>query len=137
MHAARLSRVRGWQPLLGGVLLAWCLISAVAALRAAIERAPDPMETLESEFLLFLPDLPARGEIGYLEAYPGSGDENSVRMHYAAQYALTPRVVVGRTGPDFLIVPRGSEQPGGDPRLVHYRRVVSYPNGHRLFRRFP
>lgn len=132
-----MSRVRGWQPLLGGVLLVWCLAAAVAAWRDAIARAPDPMADLETEFRVFVPDLPATGEIGYLEAYPGSGDENSVRMHYAAQYALTPRVVVGRTGPDFLIVPRGSEQPGGDERLLHYRRVTSYPNGHRLFRRFP
>src|SRR4051812_21444677 len=55
-----LSRVRGWQRLLGGVLLVWSLLSAAAARRGANNRAPDPMDTLQSEFLVFLPDLPQR-----------------------------------------------------------------------------
>jgi hypothetical protein len=56
-------------------------------------------------------------------------------MHYAAQFALTPRVVVARTGPEFLIVARDTARPNGDPRLDGYHLAASLPNGHRLFRR--
>ena len=94
------------------------------------------MTMQEAEFLPFVPDLPARGEIGYLEPFR-AGTESDVRLHYAAQYALAPRVIVARTGPELLIVPVGAENPSGDSRLDGYRRVRTLPNGHRLFRRFP
>lgn len=92
------------------------------------------MGGLEAEFGLFARELPPTGEIGYLEAYDG-GSEEAVRVHYAAQYALVPRVVIGRVGPEFLIVARGTAGPDGDPRLDGYFRVATFPSGHRLFRK--
>ena len=92
------------------------------------------MAVLEAEFLPFVVELPPRGEIGFLEPYDSSNDD-TVRMHYAAQYALAPRVVVGRIGPEFLIVARGMANPDGDPRLMGYHLAASFPSGHRLFRR--
>jgi len=125
-----------WKPIAGGVLIAWCLLSAGAALRDALGHAPDPMDEQQAAFLPLVPELPLRGEIGYLEPYH-SGTEADVRLHYADQYVLTPRVIVAHTGPELLIVPPGAEDPSGDPRLAGYRRVRTLPNGIRLFRRFP
>ena len=124
-----------WVP--AGALLAWCLLASVSSLLTSLARSQDPMGELEAEFLPFALELPPTGEVGYLEPYNGeTGEEgDAVRMHYAAQYALVPRVVVGRIGPEFLIVARGTARPEGDPRLDGYFRVASFPGGHRLFRR--
>lgn len=119
-----------------GLLFGWCLFAAGSALQRSMARSPDPMATLEAGFLPFVVELPATGEVGYLEPYSGSTEE-TVRMHYAAQYALTPRVVSARTGPEFLIVARGMARPDGDPRLEGYHLAASFPAGHRLFRRLP
>ena len=119
---------------LGGALLAWCLVAAVSALLSSIARSPDPMSRLQAEFQVFAWELPATGEVGYLEPH-GASNEDAVRMHYAAQYALAPRVVVGRVGPEFLIVARGMALPEGDERLAGYYPVATFPSGHRLFRR--
>ena len=124
-----------WRLVLGGALLAWCFLAATAALRDALARDPDPIAGLEAEFRALVFDLPARGVIGYLEGYDAAGTDAAVRMHYAAQYALAPRVVVGRVGPEFLIVARGTPRPGGDPRLDGYYLVATFPNGHRVYRR--
>jgi len=78
-----------------------------------------------------------RGEIGYLERYVEGGSEDAVRIHYAAQYALAPRVIRARTGQEFVIVAAGHDRPGGDVRLRGYAPVASSPAGHRVFRRFP
>ena len=95
------------------------------------------MGGLEAEFRPFAVELPPTGEVGYLEAYDGAtgNEEDAVRMHYAAQYALVPRVVVGHVGPEFLIVVSGMAQPEGDLRLDGYSRVATFPSGHRLFRK--
>ena len=130
-------RLRGLQPLFAGALFALCLLWAVTELRTALDRPHDPMAELEAEFEAFIPDIPARGEIGYLEPYVDGGSEAAVRLHYAAQYALTPRIIVAHVGPEFLIVTRGSAKPGGDPRLDGYLRILTLPNGHSLYRRFP
>ena len=129
-------RVRDWwQRTLGGALLAWCFVAATAALRDGLARDPDPIARLDAEFRALVFDLPARGTIGYLEGYEDAGTDAAVRMHYAAQYALAPRVVVGSVGPEFLIVARGTARPGGDPRLAGYYLVATFPNEHRVFRR--
>ena len=129
-------RVRNWwRRALGGALLVWCFLAATSALRDGVARDPDPIAGLEAEFRALVFDLPARGTIGYLEAYVEGGTDAAVRMHYAAQYALAPRVIVGRVGPEFLIVARGTERPGGDPRLDGYHLVASFPSGHRVYRR--
>jgi len=119
---------------LAGPLLAWCLLAAVSSLQTSLARNRDPMGELEAEFRPFALELPATGEVGYLEHY-GDATDDTVRMHYAAQYALVPRVVVGRVGPEFLIVARGTARPQGEPRLDGYFRVAAFPSGHRLFRR--
>ena len=124
---------RGWVPWVGGgVLLAWCLAAALSALLTALRQPRDPMAELEASFAPFAFELPPFGEIGYLEAAVG-GDE-AERTYYAAQYALVPRVIVARTGPEFLIVAGGSERER-DPRLEGYFLARPLPNGHRLFRR--
>jgi|CXWL01.1.fsa_nt_gi hypothetical protein len=95
------------------------------------------MARLEREFRALELELPPLGEIGYLEHYVDGGSEDSVRTHYAAQYALAPRVIAGRiTGQAFVIVAAGTERPGGDPRLRGYVPVARTPAGHRVFRRF-
>lgn len=131
-----LERVRGWvQRGAAGVLLAWCLLAAVSALRDARAHEPDPIADLDEEFRSFAWALPARGVIGYLDRHEDAGSEEAVRMWYAAQYALAPRVIEGRVGPELLIVARGAARPGEDPRLAGYFEVWSTPGGHRLFRR--
>lgn len=105
-------------------------------MRASLNFPPDPMAQLESEFRALIPELPPRGTVGYLEQFEGNGSVDAVRVHYAAQYALAPRIVVGRTGPEFVIVAIGTERPGGDPRLRGYVQVARTPAGHRVFRRF-
>ncbi len=125
-----------WQRALAALAVTWSLLAAGSAVRAARALPSDPMARLEAEFRVLIPDLPPVGEVGYLERYDG-GSEESVRMHYAAQYALAPRVVAGRiTGQEFVIVAEGTERPGGDPRLKGYVPVARTPVGHRVFRRF-
>lgn len=115
--------------------LTWSVVAAAAALRASLAFPPDPMSRLEAEFRALAVELPSRGDIGYLERYENEGAEDAVRMHYAAQYALAPRVVASRTGTEYLIVAAGTEKPGGDPRLDGYFQIARTPAGHRVFRR--
>jgi hypothetical protein len=115
-------------------LLAWCLFAAVSSLRMSLARPTDPMAMLEAEFRPFAFELPPFATVGYLEQRDGG--EYAVRMYYAAQYALAPRIVVSRAGPEFMIVARGTAQPD-DPRLEGFYPVATLANGHRLVRRFP
>ncbi len=125
-----------WQRVLAVIGVAWSLVAAGSALRAARALPVDPMARLEAEFRALIPDLPPSGEVGYLERYKNDSLDEAVRMHYAAQYALAPRVVRGRTGQEFVIVAAGTENPDGDPRLQGYVQVARTPAGHRVFRRF-
>jgi hypothetical protein len=121
-----------------GILLAWCLYASVSGLRLTLARDADPIAELEAEFKWFGPYLPPYAVVGYLEKYDGTaGSLEAVRMHYAAQYALAPRVVVGRVGPEYLIVARGTARPDGDSRLAGFSRVTTFPSGHSLYRRTP
>lgn len=113
----------------------WALVAAGAAVRAALAMPADPMGQLESEFLPLGPYLPPRGEVGYLEPFEDAGGDDAVRTHYAAQYALVPRVVMARVGQEFVIVARDSARPGGDSRLDGYFLVTRAPSGHSLYRR--
>jgi len=124
-----------WRAALGAVLLAWSLLAAVSTVRDGLTRGPDPIAELEPEFLALVFDLPASGLVGYLEAYSDAGADAAVRMYFAAQYALAPRVVVARVGPEFLIVAQGTERPSGDSRLDGYHQVAAFPSGHRVYRR--
>jgi hypothetical protein len=119
----------------GSAVLAWALVAAAAGLREAWGRPPDVMATLEAEFAELAPLLPPTGEVGYLERFENAGSEDAVRLHYAAQYALVPRVVPARVGPEFLIVARDMDDPSGDPRLAGYVEVGASRTGHRVFRK--
>ncbi len=120
---------------LATLALAWAFVAGMSAVRAALAQPADPMQRLEAEFLELAPRLPPTGEIGFLDRYENAGDDSVVRARYAAQYALVPRVLLSRTGPEFLIVAHDTERPGGDSRLDGYFLVASTPAGHRLFRR--
>ena len=113
----------------------WALVAAGAAVRAAWAMPVDPMGRLESEFLPLAPYLPRRGEVGYLEAFENAGGDEAVRTHYAAQYALVPRIVTARVGPEFVIVARHTARPGGDSRLDRYFLLTRAPSGHSVYRR--
>ena len=91
-----------------------------------------------------------RSIIGFAMLYPllrASGGLAAVRtarprqhvarnvVHYAAQYALVPRVVVSRVGHEFMIVAHGMPRPGHDPRLDGYFLVSVTPEDHRVYRR--
>ena len=120
---------------LATLALAWSLVASASALRTALLLPPDPMQRLDAEFRELAPRLPPAGEVGYLDRYENAGDDAVVRARYAAQYALAPRVVLARTGPEFLIVADDTERPGGDARLDGYFLVTTTSAGHRLFRR--
>jgi hypothetical protein len=117
------------------ILLAWCVAASTASARRPHSSGVSPVGALEAEFAALLPSLPERGEVGFLDRYIDAGTEDAVRAWFTAQYALAPRVVVSRTGPEFLIVANGAAHPDGDPRLEGYALVESVPGGHRLFQR--
>jgi hypothetical protein len=117
------------------ILLVWCLTAAISSLWATQPSTPSPIPHLDAEFSAFATLLPARGVIGFLDRYKDGGTEDAVRAWFSAQYALTPRVLVSRVGPEFLIVAQGAAHPEGDSRLGEYVHVDSVPGGHRLYRR--
>jgi hypothetical protein len=117
-------------------VLAWCLLASVSGLQAARARDRDRMADQDAEFRRFVPDLPAVGTIGLLQPFNGWNDD-TVRLHYAAQYSLAPRVVAEARDHEFIIVLKGADRPDGEPRLTGYARVATLPSGHRLFRRAP
>jgi hypothetical protein len=95
------------------------------------------MGELDAEFRWFNPYLPPYAIVGYLEPYQGAGSDDAIRMHYAAQYSLVPRVVVPRVGPEYLIVAHGTPRPNEEPRLAGFSPVATFPTGDRLYRRDP
>jgi hypothetical protein len=108
----------------------------MSALHVARARGHDPMAEQDADFRWLQPDLPPLGTIGFLQPFNGWNDD-TVRLHYAAQYSLAPRVVVEARDEEFIIVAKGTERPDGEPRLEGYVRVTTLPSGHRLFRRAP
>ena len=120
---------------LAAIAMAWALVAACGAVRGARAQPIDPMDRLQAEFVQLAAHLPPSGDVGYLERYEDPGAEDAVRVHYAAQYALVPRVVVSRVGLEFMIVAQGTPQPGHDPRLDGYFLVSATPEDHRVYRR--
>ena len=113
--------------------MAWCLVAAFSAFQ--FSRAPDPTDDLDAEFSALAEHLPPRGLVGFLDRYADGGTDDAARTWFVAQYALAPRVVVSRVGPEFLIVASGAAKPGGDPRLDGYIHIETVAGGHRLYRR--
>jgi hypothetical protein len=127
--------MRSWvRRSLAAALLAWCVVSAVSALRTALSREVDERPEIEAAFGALAADLPPRGVVGYLEPVRPRDDEAAGLLH-AAQYALVPRVVSVGVGPEFLIVPRGAAPGEDDPRLAGYEPAGGAPGGHRVYRR--
>lgn len=122
--------------IVAALLLVWSLVVAVTSLLAVFPGARDDMGDREAEFRVFTPYLPRSGDVGYLDPYQG-WTEDAVRTHYAAQYSLSPRVIVTRLDQEFLIVARDAARPEQDSRLTRFVPVRTFPSGHRLFRRFP
>jgi hypothetical protein len=123
------------QRALAALAVVWALVAAFGAVRGARAQPIDPMARLEAEFKQLAKDLPPSGDVGYLERYVDAGAEDAVRVHYAAQYVLVPRVVVSRVGHEFMIVAQGMPRPGHDPRLDGYFLVSVTPEDHRVYRR--
>jgi hypothetical protein len=120
---------------LAALAVAWAVVAACGAVRGARAQPLDRMERQQAEFAQLAPQLPPSGEVGFLEHYENAGAEDAVRAHYAAQYALVPRVLLSRVGLEFMIVAQGMPRPGGDPRLDGYFLVWATPEDHRVYRR--
>jgi len=120
---------------LSGIAAVWCMAAAAHGLRVAAAREADPVKALDEEFRAVAAALPPRGAIGYLDLYDERGSAASLRMRHVAQYALAPRVIVFKVGPEFLIVPRGAVASDRDPRLDGFHPIATFRSGHRVFRR--
>ena len=123
------------QQVLAALAVGWALVAAIGAVRGARAQPLDPMERLEAEFRQLAKDLPPSGEVGFLDRHIDGGAEDAQRLHFAAQYALVPRVVLARVGLEFMIVAQGAAQPDHDPRLDGYYLVSTTPEDHRVYRR--
>lgn len=123
------------QQALAALAVVWALVAAFGAVRGARAQPIDPMARFEAEFKQLAKDLPPSGDVGYLERYVDAGAEDAMRMHYAAQYALVPRVILSRVGLEFMIVAQGTAQPDHDARLEGYFLVSATPEDHRVYRR--
>jgi hypothetical protein len=116
------------------LLLAWCVVTALGGLRAALARNEDLRYDLEAQFAALASELPPRGVVGYLEPRAGEG-LRSLEMRHVAQYALVPRVLETHTGPEFLILAPGAVLAEADSTLAAYDPVGRELAGHRVYRR--
>ena len=136
--------------LLAAAFLLWAGLTAgirplLADWRSVASRGVEPdLVTREDQRLApLVSSLPAQGTVGYLppDKWPAI---NEVQRFYLAQYALTPRIVVIGTTPEFVIaVPEASVEgadrlgaAAADPRLAGFVLYQRLGNGLRIFRRF-
>jgi len=123
-----------------GVVLAWTLVSAAVACRAAVEReaaarGADRVSALEAEFSTLVRQAPSSGTIGYLSHYEDADSVEHTLEYYVAQYAFAPRLLQRRTDLEFLVVARDAVRPAGDERLADFVPVASSREGYRLYRK--
>jgi hypothetical protein len=120
----------------GAIMSDWRSVAAAgtqADLFTSIVRRYDPL----------ISSLPRDGTIGYLQTAAWGG--NDVLAYFLAAYALTPRIVVPGTAPDFVVVvPEASVDDGErlgtmsrDSRLAGFALYARFANGLRIFRRVP
>lgn len=133
--AAQASARRIAAPVAGAALMAWALVNAASGWQAAVARPVDPLAELDRVFGSLAMYLPPLGTVSYLEPDDDDRPGDPVQLHYAAQYALVPRVVQARPGAEFIVVPRGTVRPDADSRLTGFYPVVTLPSGDRLYRR--
>jgi hypothetical protein len=142
----------GWSDarivLAAGLLLALGLPPAVTAIRsdwqsiAARGRERDFLTREVERYEPLTPSLPRRGTVGYLQPEDWPGNDAVLRF-YLAEYALTPRIIVPGTGPEFVIVvpeagvddQDGRGIPSRDGRLPGFVLYARAANGLRVFRR--
>src|SRR5262245_4046978 len=138
---------QGIRTLLAAVLL--CSLGLRAGIRSITDdwrtlATPWRGDFLSQELLRYQPlvsSLPQSGLIGYLAEQRTNAI--AAQRFYAAQYALTRRLLVPGSGPTYVIVDpdalipdaggRGTES--ADPRLRSYSLYERFPNGLRVFRR--
>jgi hypothetical protein len=109
---------------------------------AAKGNQPDMVTQEAQRYLPLISSLPAQGTVGYFQPddWPTA---DAIRRFYLAEYALTPRVVVFGTAPQFVIVVPEVSIEGGedrglasrDPRLNDFALYEHFDNGLRIFRR--
>jgi hypothetical protein len=127
----------GVQANLGPALADWTRIGT-----PRLQDVPGEQDRLYRSLVV---SLPASGRIGYLlpADWP---DSVAVARFYLASYALTPRLIVLGTDPEFVIVTPEASIPGDqdpssltstDPRLAGFVLVRRFDNGVRIFRRQP
>ena len=111
----------------------------------AVRSRPDPVSELDRAYKALVPWLPKNGRIGYkpTEDWPGA---DAVQKFYLAEYALTPRLIVMDTAPEFVIAhpgpPSGVEKgvlitPARDAQLAGFVLYETAESGLRIFRRAP
>ena len=104
---------------------------------------PDLVSEQDRAYRELIPWLPERGRIGYrpTEDWPSA---DAIRRFYLAEYALTPRVIVIGTAPEFVIAHPGPPidvdkgvviSPARDPQLAGFVLYEAAESGLRIFRR--
>jgi hypothetical protein len=111
-------------------------------LRLTSARA-DPIAEQDREYRALVPSLPRNGRIGYRQP-PDWPSVDATRKFYLAEYALTPRIVVMDTGPEFVIAnpdsrtdadKRAATRDGSDPQLAGFALYWKTDGGPEIFRR--
>jgi hypothetical protein len=115
--------------------IVWALVSVGASWRDALRRPADPIVSLEAEFQALAPALPPSGAVGFLRFHVDDDRADRLRVFYAAQYALAPRLIQKRTDLELLIVVPDALRPGVDDRLADFTVVASSKTGYRVYQR--
>jgi len=109
----------------------------------SIRSRSDSVSEQNRAYKELIPWLPERGRVGYIptEDWPSAG---AIQLFYVAEYALTPRVIVIDTTPEFVIAHPGSPTgvdkgvvitPDRDPQLDGFVLYKTAESGLRIFRR--
>lgn len=124
------------------LLVAWCLMMAVSAVRQSWSQQPTGRAALEAELMALVAHLPAGGTIGYVTAGDGEDLRHEAAIHtgeqpgvlHVAQYVLAPRIVRVGPGPEYVIVRRDA---AADPAtaLSGYEPAGAVAGTHRVYRR--
>jgi hypothetical protein len=142
---AALNRIRIFLAalLLVGVGIMGAVAPVLAEWRLIVsgEFKDDVVRKEADRYLPLIGSLPARGVVGYLQADDWPSPD-AQRQFYLAEYSLTPRILVMRTDPEFVIVvPEAAVKDdhaqtiSQDPRLADFALLARFDNGLRVFRR--
>src|SRR5262249_40447613 len=147
LSAARLTIIR--VSLAAALLLFIAVSSQLPPLRAdwrqliSTRQHPDPITEQDRAYHALIPWLPKNGRIGYLQP-PNRSPVDATRRFFLAEYALTPRVVVMDTQPEFVIISSDPETDTGqnpaisdaaDPSVAGFTLYRQANRGLSIFRR--